>query len=554
MADRGRVRSHGTLRLRTVLAAALLGAFAVQASAALPEPQAFRADLGERPVPAYAPAPASDGSAALAGDADSGSELTRQILSLLPPEERARLRADEPLAHAARELAAFHVRTGRLAPGTLLTFLLDAGGAGDEEVRQSMLTCDPGDDARVASYVARLLGSETSGPWPFRIGIGEAVEHGGGLLPVRHVIVLLAPARLDLRAPLARRVEPGASAKLEAELAPGLELEEVLALGPALDLRPVSTRVEGRRVAADVAAGEARGPLVVQVIARSPRGPLPVAHYELHVGEPLPTRFEGSYPPDESRLDDDEEGARLVFALVNADRKQAGVAPLARSPALEQAAVAHSRDMREHDFVAHVSPRTGSVSDRVRARGYSYVTVGENVALDSSLWDAEQGLLRSLGHRRNLLSPQMTEVGIGVASRTDKSGSRTVWLTQVFARPSPRIDAAAARRSVLAVIGRARVARGLGPLEVSSKLEALAARAAARDSVTPHAILADLSQAGVAGTQSWATVVEISELGDVTVPDAALDVRYDRIGIGVHQDPGHTAPNIRIVIVLTEQG
>ena len=58
-----------------------------------------------------------------------------------------------------------------------------------------------------------------------------------------------------------------------------------------------------------------------------------------------------------------------LLALVNRDRAAAGLAPLAIDARLAEAARAHSRDMAEHEFVAHISPTTGSAVERVARVG-----------------------------------------------------------------------------------------------------------------------------------------------------------------------------------------
>ena len=84
-------------------------------------------------------------------------------------------------------------------------------------------------------------------------------------------------------------------------------------------------------------------------------------------------------------------------------------------------ALAHSIDMHESGYVGHVSPNTGSVGDRLEAASYKGLTYGENVALNATITDAHEGLIRSLGHRRNLLSNQFTHLG-----RTHKGPERLV--------------------------------------------------------------------------------------------------------------------------------
>ena len=76
--------------------------------------------------------------------------------------------------------------------------------------------------------------------------------------------------------------------------------------------------------------------------------------------------------------------------------------------------------------------------DRLHRADYAFAFAAENIARSTSLWEAMASLMRSPGHRRNLLSPEVTHGGIGVAIATDAHGERTYLVTQVFARPAPR--------------------------------------------------------------------------------------------------------------------
>jgi 1-acyl-sn-glycerol-3-phosphate acyltransferase len=65
--------------------------------------------------------------------------------------------------------------------------------------------------------------------------------------------------------------------------------------------------------------------------------------------------------------------------------------------------------MRDQGFFGHRSPRTGDLADRLAAARYRAALSGENLALSPSVHEAHRGLLASLGHRRNLLSPASRE-------------------------------------------------------------------------------------------------------------------------------------------------
>jgi uncharacterized protein YkwD len=122
-----------------------------------------------------------------------------------------------------------------------------------------------------------------------------------------------------------------------------------------------------------------------------------------------------------------------VFALTNAERKQEDVPALKLNPALSKIARAHSENMVRQGKMAHdLDDRTPF--DRLRAAGYQYKTAGENVALGTgnvSLPMLMKGWMDSEGHRKNILEPEYTELGVGIAS--DPNGQ--VYFTQLFGKP-----------------------------------------------------------------------------------------------------------------------
>ncbi|NHM26783.1 hypothetical protein G7K71_07270 [Desulfofundulus sp. TPOSR] len=52
----------------------------------------------------------------------------------------------------------------------------------------------------------------------------------------------------------------------------------------------------------------------------------------------------------------------------------------------------------------------------LRAAGVSYRLMGENIAGNATVERAHYALMQSQGHRANILNPNFTRVGVGVAS------------------------------------------------------------------------------------------------------------------------------------------
>lgn len=119
-----------------------------------------------------------------------------------------------------------------------------------------------------------------------------------------------------------------------------------------------------------------------------------------------------------------------AWNLLNADRASNGLSGLTLDPELSRLARLKSEDMRDKHYFAHQSPTYGSASEMLKTFGYSFTSVGENIAHHATVDKAQAAFMSSDGHRRNILSSSWTKVGIGVCY--DENGF--VYLTQLFVR------------------------------------------------------------------------------------------------------------------------
>jgi uncharacterized protein YkwD len=117
-----------------------------------------------------------------------------------------------------------------------------------------------------------------------------------------------------------------------------------------------------------------------------------------------------------------------MLELVNREREAAGLKPLAPDPELTEVARAHSTDMFERGYFAHVSPEGLSPFDRMKDAGVTFRTAGENLALAPTLQLAHTGLMNSPGHRANILRPEFGRLGIGIMD----GGYRGIMVSQEF--------------------------------------------------------------------------------------------------------------------------
>ncbi len=124
----------------------------------------------------------------------------------------------------------------------------------------------------------------------------------------------------------------------------------------------------------------------------------------------------------------DAASEQEVFRQVNADRAQAGLAPLELDDRLTEIARQHTEKMVAHKALSHQFPEEPDVRHRVVSSGVRFDISGENVAYDRDADSAERSLMHSPPHRANILRPEFTVIGVGVIRVGD-----SIYVTQDFA-------------------------------------------------------------------------------------------------------------------------
>lgn len=125
-----------------------------------------------------------------------------------------------------------------------------------------------------------------------------------------------------------------------------------------------------------------------------------------------------------------------VVRHVNRQRALNGVRPVELDDRLTAAAQKHTDDMAKREYFDHKSPDGRGVSDRVRAEGYSWRVVAENIGGGiSSPVALVNSWMTSPEHRDNMLGEDVVEIGVGYAPRPPgrpRTGYSHYW-TAIFA-------------------------------------------------------------------------------------------------------------------------
>lgn len=114
--------------------------------------------------------------------------------------------------------------------------------------------------------------------------------------------------------------------------------------------------------------------------------------------------------------------------LVNKSRAENNLPALKVDTALANVARTKSQDMIDNNYFSHNSPTYGSPFDMMKSFSIRYIKAGENIAGNQTVQAAHDALMKSPGHRANILSKDYTHIGIGIV----EGGSYGNMFTQMF--------------------------------------------------------------------------------------------------------------------------
>jgi uncharacterized protein YkwD len=119
-------------------------------------------------------------------------------------------------------------------------------------------------------------------------------------------------------------------------------------------------------------------------------------------------------------FNEDPNYVSQLLGLINQARADQGLGALELNSRLSAAALKHSVDMGCQGFLGHVGSDGSTFGQRVKAEGYTYSYVSENIYAGSPDFGGNaQGAfdwwMNSTVHRNNILSNKVNQIGIGFA-------------------------------------------------------------------------------------------------------------------------------------------
>lgn len=125
----------------------------------------------------------------------------------------------------------------------------------------------------------------------------------------------------------------------------------------------------------------------------------------------------------------------VLIAKTNETRTTEGITQLIENPLLTHAAQLKANDMAARGYFSHVDPDGNQPWHYLTLAGYSYAAAGENLAVNfSDSVEVHRAWMRSPTHKANIIRPQFSEIGIGIATGTYKN-REVMFVVQFFGVP-----------------------------------------------------------------------------------------------------------------------
>jgi hypothetical protein len=413
--------------VRAALLAVLVGCTAPHRPQA---PASAEVPITEELPPAgrFAPAspPASEYGAAVA--ARTRTPLDDAVLAALQrvPGASKAIELDERMVRAATDLAAIAPRDGELSDA-LVEFAVQRQGVVDPLPRLTVVWGFPGEVATMAAAVEAALRPDALHAPTVRIGIGVGPVHDG----VAPIAVVTVGSRIVLE-PLARTAYPGEELAIRAAIDGKLRDPVMVLQRPdgAIERPPVRADAP-TRFTATIACG-VPGRMQLELTATHPQGPIAIASIPVWCGVEPPAEYLWESSRVEAGIAEPAIAARRLVALINRDRRAAGLPLLVPDAEAAAAARTHAAAQR-----ARFAGTAGAVPPPA-IPGVAY-----SATHTRGLRAAYESLANVAGPRDSMLARTSTHVGAAVELVDGE-----LFAALIYRKVTPKVDTAAVARDV----------------------------------------------------------------------------------------------------------
>ena len=157
-----------------------------------------------------------------------------------------------------------------------------------------------------------------------------------------------------------------------------------------------------------------------------------------HSATPSPSPLAALQPSDDERL---------LFDSANRERAASHVPALQWDAILASAARQHANVMTRERDLSHQYPGEPALDQRAAQAGARFSSIAENIAFGQDAAEIHDGWMHSPGHRKNILSPDVTALGVAVIKKGDN-----LYAVQDFSRPVPNLTLEQQEQKMIALL------------------------------------------------------------------------------------------------------
>jgi uncharacterized protein YkwD len=141
------------------------------------------------------------------------------------------------------------------------------------------------------------------------------------------------------------------------------------------------------------------------------------------------------------------DSERQLFEALNRERAAQGLSALQWDDVLFKAARRHALRMANLNMLEHQLPNESNLEGRLAEAGARFSVIAENIAVGASPQIIHAGWMDSPGHRRNILDPRLTSVGIAAVH-----GPGGLFAVQDFSQIVPELSVEQQEQKVVSLL------------------------------------------------------------------------------------------------------
>ncbi len=142
------------------------------------------------------------------------------------------------------------------------------------------------------------------------------------------------------------------------------------------------------------------------------------------------------------------DSERQLFEALNRERAAQGLSALQWDAALFKAARLHALRMANLNMLEHQLPSESNLETRLAQAGARFSVIAENIAVGPTPPIIHAGWMDSPGHRKNILDPRLTSVGIAAVR-----GQGGLFAVEDFSQSVPELSVEQQEQKVVSLLG-----------------------------------------------------------------------------------------------------